>query len=331
MAMYCPNCNQPRAEALACPLCGQQLLPGVPHRPPGFVGRWMQSVLGRVVVGVLLAQGLFHAARYFATGILLATLTPDGVEAFHTSLAGVAFWQALQGLALLAGAALAGSTDGLGFFHGLLVGVANGVICAAFPLVPGTASGDLAVFGQPLIQAAVGVVGGWLGSLVWRPAPDVLPNRDAGQGRRSRTPLRKLLHGPIQWWRVSVGALVAVVGAVSAGALFDGMLEASRGRLATESYLQDRIITWEIKILLLLFGGAVAGANTPNGFKQGLVVGLMASLALALLPRYNSSVQEGAILFFVTVALCTTGGWFGGQLLPPLLRRVRPKHWSPMA
>ena len=61
------------------------------------------------------------------------------------------------------------------------------------------------------------------------------------------------------------------------------------------------------------------------------MVGVASALALALLPRYNSSVVEGLILFLVTLSLCTLGGWFGGQLLPPLLRRPRGRGIGPMA
>ncbi len=319
MAMYCEHCHKPRPEALVCSICGGPLRPGQAPAVTGPTDAWMASPLGRVLLGLLLAQGLFHAARSLATGILLVCFGPEAVEAFQNSLVGVVFWQVVQGLALLAGTAPIGSGDPFGFFYGMLVGLGNGLICTAFPLVPGTASGNLASFCLPLIQAAVGLFGGWLGSLIWLPAPEIVTI----PVRKAQAWVRPLLKGPILWTRVAIGAAITIAGAISAGALFDAMLEAGHGRLATSSYLQDRIFTWEIKILLLLLGGAIAGANTMNGFKQGLVVGVASALALALLPRYSASILEGLILFVATVSFCTLGGWFGGQLLPPILRRLR--------
>jgi hypothetical protein len=331
MATYCPQCNTPRPATLACTVCGTRLLPGQPRPPLGLAGRWMKSPLSRVFIGLVLSQGLFHGMRQFATGILLGPLGEDGLEQFTASFSGQVFWQALQGVGLLVGAALAGSSETLGFFYGTLVGIGNGIVSSALPQSAGGPASQMALVAQPLIQAALGLVGGWMGSILFAPLPDMSIPTGAGVARKRRRRLKPLLEGRIYWLRVLVGTLVAVFGVLSAGAIFDAVIEAGRGRLMTEAYWQDQIFTWEIKVLALLLGGALAGANTNNGFKQGLVVGLGAALVMASLPRYNSTVFDGTVLFCTVLGLCITGGWFGGELLPPIVRAPRAKHMGPMA
>jgi hypothetical protein len=313
-------------------VCGSALLPGQPRPPLGLVGSWMQSPLARVLIGLVIAQGLFHGMRQFATGILLTRLGDEGLERFNTSFSGLIFWQVLQWVGLLTGAALAGSSETLGYFYGTLIGVGNGLICSATLQLPGTAASIFAFYAQPLIQAALGLVGGWIGSTIFKPLPEITVPSGPSEGRKGpRYQLKPLLEGPVHWARVLLGAVVAVAGALSAGAIFDYVLEASRGRLATEAVWQDQIFTWEIKVLALILGGALAGANTSNGFKQGLLVGFGAAAAMVILTRYSSSMTDASILFGSTLVLCILGGWFGGQLLPPVvLRPWRNKYAGPM-
>jgi hypothetical protein len=275
---------------------------------------------------------LFRAVQQIATGILLLAMSPDSLDTFNTSLAGVLFWQILQGLALLFGTAIVGSGDASGFFHGTLVGIGNGLLCTLFPLIPGIAASDLALYGQTLIHAFLGLVGGWLGSLIWRPPFEFVPTvglSDTQKNNRRRW--KPLLAGAIGWPRVLIGAALGIAGSFWAGYLFDAMLEASQGRLASGSYFQDQIFIWEIKVLVLLLAGATAGANTNNGFKQGLVVGTLAAVVVISLPGMTQGVQQTGIVLLVTLALCTLGGWFGGQLLPPIVVRKKSKYTGPMA
>lgn len=332
MAMYCPQCNTSRPATTACAVCGGRLLPGQPREPLGVVGVWMQSPVARIIIGLVVAQGLFQGLRQFLTGLLLTPLGEDGLESFNASFAGTVCWQLLQGVTLLLGAGLAGSGESFGFFYGTLVGVGNGLLCSAIPQLPGTAGSQFALYGQPLIQAGLGLFGGWLGSVYYRPLPEVtVPSLQPSQGKGLQRRSRPLLEGPIHWVRVTIGAVVACAGALSAAVIFDAVLEAGQGRLNSQSYWQDQIFTWEIKVLALLLGGGLAGANTANGFKQGLIVGLAAALVMAGVPRYNSSIQDAAILFSTTLALCIAGGWFGGQLLPPIVHGRRPRNIGPMA
>ena len=122
------------------------------------------------------------------------------------------------------------------------------------------------------------------------------------------------------WFRVLLGAVVAAAGYMTAAAVFAFLIDFSAGRLTSDGWWQDRVVTWEIQALAVFVGGAVAGYNTSNGLKQGLCVGLPSSVFLmVLLLVYSRTTPEFTVL---TVAgcfcLCTVGGWFGGQLFPPV-------------
>jgi hypothetical protein len=127
-----------------------------------------------------------------------------------------------------------------------------------------------------------------------------------------------------------VGAAVAVAGAASAGAVLQWMLEASGGRLNIDSHLQARLVTWEITALALLAGGALAGATKMNPVKQGLCVGLGATSVLLgmRLSADRFSLEELIMIAGNTVALGLVGGWFGGQMFPPVLG-ARPRGLGP--
>jgi hypothetical protein len=180
----------------------------------------------------------------------------------------------------------------------------------------------VALCGQPLLHAAFGALGGWAGRAVWKPpepkVPGDGPARKAGVARR-RAPL---LAGPVAWFRVALGAAVAVAGCLCAASLFNFLLDASAGKLSTTSVWQDRVIIWEIQALAVLVGSAAAGYNTPNGLKQRLFVGATVGVVLmGLQLALNRATPEVAT---VTVAVAfgrsVAGGWFGGQLFPPAVR-----------
>jgi hypothetical protein len=131
--------------------------------------------------------------------------------------------------------------------------------------------------------------------------------------------------GKVYWFRIFLGAAFGVAGTLSASLLFKKMLDLSAGTLATSEEMQDRIIIWEIKALAVLAGGVLAGATTPNGLKQGLVVGLLSTIVLiGVQTSQTHTVLEMAFWTTLsTFSLATAGGWFGGQLFPPIIERKR--------
>ena len=107
------------------------------------------------------------------------------------------------------------------------------------------------------------------------------------------------------------------------------LLRASNGTLTISSQLQAQLVSMEIAALFALFGAGFAGATTHNGFKQGLCVGIGASMIVL-------GIQIGGPKFVLESSLATmggiiivslVGGWFGGQLFPPLdPSRRRRRH-----
>jgi hypothetical protein len=191
----------------------------------------------------------------------------------------------------------------------------------------------VALYGLPLVHAAVGSLGGWFGRAVWKPLPAVVP---PGPAKPVRKPARRrsaLFAGPVAWFRVVAGAALAVAGYLCAALLLRVVLQAGEGALASSGQLFDEIITWEIKALAVLAGGALAGANTANGLKQGLAVGILTSLVLAGLETRvpDRWAEVAASLAVSSLCLGLVGGWFGSQLFPPVLPYKRLRGLGPTA
>jgi hypothetical protein len=87
-------------------------------------------------------------------------------------------------------------------------------------------------------------------------------------------------------------------------------------------------VTWEICAIAVLLGAGLAGATTPNGPKQGLVVGLGAGVLLfgISLGDPKAAFQASEILVVALIVLTLAGGWFGSQLFPPLGTVARRKR-----
>jgi len=242
--------------------------------------------------------------------------------------------------ALFVAAVLAGGGQRKAVLLGILIGACNGVLSVLLRIDLGQVRTPIALLGQPLWQAGVGAVGGWCGAALWKPlsATDTLSIVEAEkEGPRPRRFLRRNLNffsGPVAWVRVAAGAILAVTGALAATLLFEQILDLSHGKLATTDEWQDQLIILEIKALALLSGGLLAGATTRNGLKQGLCVGLAATVLLLGIERnavkdWKDWLQMAASTALAALSLSLAGGWFGSQLFPPLVRkRRRPSRTS---
>jgi hypothetical protein len=332
MAMVCPQCNNSFQQRMQCPTCNVRLIyqntrAGTPSASPEEPsGHWQQTPWGRILVGLLLAQGLYYGLRHLCTAGLLATGEEPAGNVWRT-LYGLIFLQGLQALGLLAGGALAGAGKRQGIVYGAIIGVWNGVISVLVKPDQAHSLTAVTLYGQPILQTAFGALGGLIGMLIWKPLPALaLP-----------TPQRKLLPvpvlprgpsvfaGPISWPRVLTGVAVAVGGTIWANVILEMVLEASEGKLTISNHLQAQLVTWEITTLAILFGSALAGATTANGLKQGLCVGLGAAAVMLGIRAGSQNVSLDYLIYTgaTTLAVALLGGWFGGSLFPPLTRRKR--------
>jgi hypothetical protein len=336
MAMVCPQCGNSYEQRLQCQLCGVRLVFHDARRVAGRSMpasiRWRQTAWGRVVIGLFIAQGLLYALRQLLTGALLGLQGEGSPQQTWGTPAGLILLQVLQLATLLIGSVFAGGGQRNGLLLGTIVGACNAVLTLLLQPGPGRAVSAVEMYGQPLLQAAFGALGGGLGCFFWQPLPESEPHAPgAGAGKPVGPRRPRLLAGPIAWVRVGIGIAIAVTGTLWAAALFDMAIDASDGKLATTDEMQDRVIIWEIKTLALLLGGALAGANTSNGIKQGLAVGLGTTVILVGIEasRYPNWLEAAALTLVGTFTLALAGGWFGGQLFPPVVRLKRKGRLDP--
>jgi hypothetical protein len=349
MSMVCPQCNGTFEQRLQCPTCNVRLLYQATRSSgrvglPGAPGQWQHTPWGRIFVGLLLAQGLYHGLQQLCTAGLLA-VAEDTHDVWAT-LFGLIVLQGLQGVGLLAGGMLAGAGQRRGILLGTVMGVWNGVILIiidhfnARPLMTAPVGGQplqltaVTAYGQPLLLSAFGAVGGLLGSLIWKPLPTLAMKASKNgqgeavkmQGRDKRT----WFGGPVAWFRVLTGITITVGGAVWANGILGFVIRAMEGKLAITSRLQAELVTMEICALAVLLGSSLAGATTANGIKQGLCVGLGATAILVGIQMAgpDPSVHRMILTAASTSALALAGGWFGGQLFPPVVAAPRGKRFT---
>jgi hypothetical protein len=301
-----------------------------PRRPRDTsvpAGQYLHTPVGRVIAGILLAQGLAYGLQLLCTAGLLAT-AEDGQESVWSTLYGLVLLQTLQALSLLVAGAMAGAGQRRAFLVGAVVGVVHGFLFLLIQDLNGEPLTEVALYGQPLLHLAFGMVGAVVGASIWRPLPTVaMPEFEAdrkAEGRESR-PAWTALHGPIAWGRVAAGVL-SVTGAFLFGpGLLTVLLDASGGTIKVNDHLQAQLVTWEIVGLLTLFGAAFAGATTRNGLKQGLCVGIGTCVVLVGNQLGGKGVQPELVIYTVgsVLGLTIAGGWFGGQLFPPVRATMR--------
>jgi hypothetical protein len=281
---------------------------------------WQHTPWGRILIGLLLAQGLYYGLRHLCVAGLLAANVVEA-ETLWTSVTGLLLIQGLQVVSLLIGGLFAGAGQRNGAIYGAVLGVWNGVLLALVQPDQLPLLGPVSKYGQPLLQVVFGLLAGWLGSQVWKPlsvAGEAEPLRKLPKALpRKAAPL---FVGPIAWLRVAVGALAALGGTLWADRLLDWVISASENRLTPGTHMQAQLVTWEIMALAMFAGGALAGATTANGVKQGLAVGMVTAVVLIGIRLGSSALAlETLILCVAGPIICGIGGGgFGGRLFPPV-------------
>jgi hypothetical protein len=333
MAMVCPQCNRTFDQSLNCPDCGGRLLFQANSRnvSPEVISKldsaqWQQTPWGRMVVGLILAQGLGYGFQQLLTAGIVATGEHSSV---WTTLWGIVLLHGIQGLCLLVGGALCGANKQRGILYGSIVGLVNGMLFLLLQRRSGDALTAVALYGQPILHMAFGALGGLIGMSIWKPIP-TLQGPDTGAPAKPAAvagPTFAFLAGPIYLLRVCLGIFVVVNGVVWSNGILAWVMNASQGTFEIKSHLQAQLVGWEICALATLFGAGLAGSNTFNGLKQGLCVGFGSSLILAGVQLGNPKISFETILFMIVGVLIMTaaGGWFGSQLFPPVANGKRRK------
>ncbi len=342
MQLYCPSCQATYSAASRCPQCGDRLVTpaeafaAIPDHVPPPPTLLRPTAGSRIAVGCVLAIGLYLGLREWAG----AAFPDDG---WWASTAGVAVTVCLRALGVLVGGLLAGA----GRERGVTTGSAVGLVCGGLYLIAdGVTGADLLAAdgvvwaGLAVLAAAVGLIG----SRVWPPPvdlPDHVPVqrssslvRLAEEGKKARAPR------PTAWARVLLGVVLAVSGVATADTARSGLKKASAGMLNLGGPAHAPLVDLQLAALAIGLAGAVAGANTGAGLRHGLIVGLLAGggvvgLAAAgmetvypvtegllrMLGLPATDLAGGPAMIAVMLAVaggCAAGGWFGGQLLPPL-------------
>src|SRR5436190_1000450 len=111
MAMVCPQCSTTFEQSAHCPNCGVRLLyrsrrrRGDSHE--GESAQWVHTPTGRIIAGILLAQGLAYGLQLLCIAMLQAT---DGShDSVWSTIFGLVLLQAIQAISLLIGGAVAGA------------------------------------------------------------------------------------------------------------------------------------------------------------------------------------------------------------------------------
>jgi hypothetical protein len=318
-----------------CRDCGCQLqyqannLEGTPvpalMPPPDVADQWQHTPWGKMLVGLLLAVGLSFGLQQLCTAGLLVGGETVGPGLWGT-LWGLVLLHSLQGLSLLIGGAITGAGQARGPLYGSLVGLISGGVFLALQRHQGDGQPDAILFAQPVLHVILGMFGGMIGKFIWKPAPTIaLATGVQASARSSASATTHVFTGPIHYGRVFMGIFVVVAGVVWSNVILEYVLRASHGNLAISSHLQARLIGWEIAALTTLLGAGLAGATTLNGLKQGLCVGVGAAVVILGIDIGSTKlVLESLILMLASVfILSLAGGWFGGQLFPPLAARRR--------
>jgi hypothetical protein len=335
--MLCPKCNESFDQRWQCPNCHVRLVYGPEPRRVAAgslkVGQWGQTPWGRIFIGIILSQGLYHGLRHLCTAGLLVSGDAAAQDVWST-LYGLIFLQAVQALCLLFAGMLAGAGLRQGPVYGGIVGVWNGILSIIVQGAGGVPFAPATLVGQPILHIAFGAAGGLLGSCIWKPLP-VLTGPASPQVAQPLIPARfrrPLFEGPLAYGRILLGAGLAIGGAVWANVILGVVLDYSNGALTLSDNLQAKLVTWEVAGLAMIVGSAVAGVGTSNSLKQGLCVGLAASavmLGFRVGSVQHSKPYELLLTVGCSIALALAGAWLGGSLFPPVVKKTHPKGLGP--
>jgi len=300
------------------------------------------SALNRIIVGTLLALGLYLALRKLSTGWILATVS-DPAELW-LSFEGLRAIVGFQVVSAVFGALLAAAGRPMGYALGAVIGgLCGGLFLAAEVYASGAPVFDLIMLMQPGVMLVAGMVAGVVGGRIWPTPPNVDKPVPVSPDKLSSIQLGMdeiIPHGrPTAWIRIVVGAMIMVAGVTQADKVRFGAQKYSAGALRVQSQGQGRFMSLQLATLAALAGAAFAGAGTGSGIRHGVLAGMLAGLGVAglgaatgemvgpveywlgQLEMRGLGIQNPAAMAVIggSVAMVgAIGGWLGGTLFLPL-------------
>ncbi|MCS6866483.1 MAG: hypothetical protein RMJ56_11345 [Gemmataceae bacterium] len=348
MQLFCPTCQLAAAAAQRCPRCGGLLL--LPHE----TGEWRSPrsrafplqppqppVALQVAFGVVLTIGLYAGLHQVVIGLLasIESGVDDGWFNDWGEKSGTD--PGLRLVAVVFGALIAAAGRVSGFTIGSLVGGISGVVfLAASWFTRGTA--DFWDYCQGALLVGGGGLAGMLATRVWGAIPTVempVVERNRLSSSFLALPKERPSQRPTAWLRIVLGAAVMVVAVATADTLRTGAQKYSGGLLKVSSVGQAQFLTWQIAVVGILGGGALAGASTGAGIRHGGITGVLGAAGVLALTAWEgesfrpvkywlSQLQLGGVgpndpaaLVATTlwlVVLGVLGGWLGNMLFQPL-------------
>jgi hypothetical protein len=346
MQQYCPNCQAAFSGTPRCPRCdGLLFMPheAADHMPsdaaephPGFV---RTTPSGRIVLGTILALGLYLGLRKLIAAAVLAS-TPDPA-AWWVSMEGLVAVFGAQGVAALFGALVAGAGRAHGFALGVAVGGLSGGMFLAAEVLAGTPAAEMVLYLQPPTLALASGVAAAIGTRVWPALPD-LDIRPPAKRRSSSIQLAvdepQKYNRPTLWVRVLAGAAIMVVGVVAADQVRTGVQKRSGGLFHVENIIQGQFLSWQFATFVVLLGGVVAASGSGAGIRHGFLAGVLGAAGTAALTVNRGEINPAMEYWLSKLALpggatepaallgigmgvllaAVVGGWLGGQVFLPL-------------
>src|SRR6516162_748882 len=124
MPLACPQCKQLFDQGGVCPLCHLVLMyhapnlqsdPAAANQLEDDRSQWQQTPWGKILIGLILAQGLNFGLYHLVTALFLAII--DTSDVWRT-LWGIVIRHTVLAISLLIGGALSGAGQSRGIIYG---------------------------------------------------------------------------------------------------------------------------------------------------------------------------------------------------------------------
>ncbi|WP_171472010.1 TFIIB-type zinc ribbon-containing protein [Frigoriglobus tundricola] len=346
MQLFCPACQAAFPGTQRCPRCGgllllpQEAAEATAPRQLTAPTPAQAAPAGRVIVGAVFALGMYLGLRKLVMGAILAAHFDPNT--WWLSFEGLVAVCGGQVLAVVFGSVVAAAGRAGGFAFGAAVGGLCGGLFLGAELLAGAPPQDLVLYIQPVLLVFVGGLAGVSATRVWGAVPILdMPVPEWNKLSSARLGLNEVpaTGRPTAWVRIVVGAMVMVTAVAVADKVRIGAQRYSAGLLRVNSVGQGQFLTWQMGVLGILVGGAVAGAGTGAGVRHGTIAGALGGVGVVGLTAAAGQ-PLGPVSFWLSylalggaamndpaavaaaiggvVLLGVVGGWFGGTLFLPL-------------